>query len=107
MAEEQGGTLKPISPARVAQELRKLSSERAAGGVKPDEYEHRKERPGSREEVGARRDGIVKIHAVDSFLQSPRMKTIFFDFGKRFGKDFRLIISGIRNLESGICNRIR
>jgi hypothetical protein len=30
-----------ISPARVAQELRKLSSERAAGGVKPDEYEHR------------------------------------------------------------------
>ena len=41
MAEEQGGTLKPISPARVAQELRKLSSERTAGGVKPDEYEHR------------------------------------------------------------------
>jgi len=41
MAEEQGGSLKQISPARVAQELRKLSSERAAGGVKPDEYEHR------------------------------------------------------------------
>ena len=41
MAEEQGGTLKPISPERVAQELRKLSSERAAGGVQPDEYEHR------------------------------------------------------------------
>ena len=41
MAEEQGSNLKPITPARVAQELRKLSSERAVGGVKPDEYEHR------------------------------------------------------------------
>jgi hypothetical protein len=41
MADEQAGKLKPITPARVAEELRKLSSERAAGGVKPDEYEHR------------------------------------------------------------------
>jgi hypothetical protein len=41
MAEQQGGNLKPITPARVAEELRKLSGERAAGGVKPDEYEHR------------------------------------------------------------------
>ena len=41
MADQQGGNLKPVTPARVADELRKLSSERAAGGVKPDEYEHR------------------------------------------------------------------
>jgi hypothetical protein len=41
MADEQGGNLKPVTPARVADELRKLSRERAAGGVKPDEYEHR------------------------------------------------------------------
>jgi hypothetical protein len=41
MADEQAGKLKPITPALVAEELRKLSSERAAGGVKPDEYEHR------------------------------------------------------------------
>jgi hypothetical protein len=41
MADEQGDKLKPVTPARVAQELRRLSSERAAGDVKPDEYEHR------------------------------------------------------------------
>ena len=41
MADEQGGTLKPVTPARVAEELRKLSSQRASGGLKPDEYEHR------------------------------------------------------------------
>lgn len=41
MADQQGDKLKPVTPARVADELRKLSSERAAGGVKPDEYEHR------------------------------------------------------------------
>jgi hypothetical protein len=41
MAEQKGGNLKPVTPARVADELRKLSTERAAGGVKPDEYEHR------------------------------------------------------------------
>ena len=41
MAEQKGGNLKPVTPARVADELRKLSSDRAAGGVKPDEYEHR------------------------------------------------------------------
>ena len=41
MADQQGDKLKPITPARVAEELKKLSSERAAGGVRPDEYEHR------------------------------------------------------------------
>ncbi|MEP6687826.1 MAG: hypothetical protein ABJC36_05710 [Gemmatimonadales bacterium] len=41
MADQQGDKLKPVTPTRVADELRKLSSERAAGGVKPDEYEHR------------------------------------------------------------------
>jgi len=38
---EQKGDLKPVTPARVAQELRKLSSQRASGELKPDEYEHR------------------------------------------------------------------
>ena len=41
MADQQGGNLKPVTPARVADELRKLSRDRASGGVKPDEYEHR------------------------------------------------------------------
>ncbi|HUR94284.1 MAG TPA: hypothetical protein VMY76_06860 [Gemmatimonadales bacterium] len=40
MAEQQGD-LKPVTPARVADELRKLSSQRASGGLKADEYEHR------------------------------------------------------------------
>jgi hypothetical protein len=41
MAEQQSGSLKPITPARVAEELRKLSGMRAEGTIKPDEYEHR------------------------------------------------------------------
>jgi hypothetical protein len=41
MAEQQGGALKPISPARVAEELRKLSAARKNGELEPDEYEHR------------------------------------------------------------------
>jgi hypothetical protein len=40
-ADQQGGTLKPITPARVAEELRKLSSQRKEGKLEPDEYEHR------------------------------------------------------------------
>jgi hypothetical protein len=40
-ADQQGGTLKPITPARVAEELRKLSTQRANGELKADEYEHR------------------------------------------------------------------
>lgn len=40
MADQQGN-LKPVTPARVAEELRKLSSLRASDNIKPDEYEHR------------------------------------------------------------------
>jgi hypothetical protein len=40
-ADQQGGTLKPITPARIAEELRKLSSQRKSGELKADEYEHR------------------------------------------------------------------
>lgn len=40
MAEQQGD-LKPVTPARVAEELRALSSRRASGGLQADEYEHR------------------------------------------------------------------
>lgn len=41
MAEQQSGSLKPITPARVAEELRKLSGMRSEGTIRPDEYEHR------------------------------------------------------------------
>jgi hypothetical protein len=41
MADQEGGNLKPVTPARVAEELRKLSTHRASGELKPDEYEHR------------------------------------------------------------------
>ena len=41
MADQEGGKLKPVTPARVAEELRKLSSMRASDTIKPDEYEHR------------------------------------------------------------------
>ena len=41
MADQQGGDLKPITPARVADELRKLSTQRASGDLEADEYEHR------------------------------------------------------------------
>ena len=40
-ADQQGGTLKPITPARVAEELRKLSKMREEGQLDADEYEHR------------------------------------------------------------------
>jgi hypothetical protein len=40
-ADQQGGTLRPITPARIAEELRKLSSQRKSGELKSDEYEHR------------------------------------------------------------------
>jgi hypothetical protein len=40
-AEKQEGALKPVTPARVAEELRKLSSQRKDGTLAADEYEHR------------------------------------------------------------------
>jgi hypothetical protein len=40
-ADQQGGALKPVTPARVAEELKKLSSQREDGKLAPDEYEHR------------------------------------------------------------------
>lgn len=39
--EQQGGALKPVSPARVAEEVRRLSAGRKAGELAADEYEHR------------------------------------------------------------------
>src|SRR5512134_433403 len=41
MASDQGGTLKPVSPARVAEELTRLSAGRKSGDLDKDEYEHR------------------------------------------------------------------
>ena len=35
------GNLKPIAPTRVAEELKRLSSQRASGELDADEYEHR------------------------------------------------------------------
>jgi hypothetical protein len=40
-ADKQGGALKPVTPARVAEELTKLSTQRRDGKLEPDEYEHR------------------------------------------------------------------
>lgn len=40
-SEEQGGTLKPVAPSRVAEELRRLSARRKAGELDASEYEHR------------------------------------------------------------------
>jgi hypothetical protein len=40
-ADQQGGALKPVTPARVADELRKLSTMRKNGELDADEYEHR------------------------------------------------------------------
>jgi hypothetical protein len=40
-ADQQGGGLKPVTPARVAEELRRLCSQRKEGKLAPDEYEHR------------------------------------------------------------------
>ena len=39
--DQQGGALKPITPASVAEELKRLSSQRKEGKLEPDEYEHR------------------------------------------------------------------
>jgi hypothetical protein len=41
MADQQESKLKPVTPARVADELRKLSGMKADNTIKPDEYEHR------------------------------------------------------------------
>ncbi|HEX2635806.1 MAG TPA: hypothetical protein VHL81_01670 [Gemmatimonadales bacterium] len=74
MADKQEGELKPVTPARVAEELRRLSSQRASGDLEPDEYEHRFARmvselrdrriDGSRQEILATlspllKDGVV------------------------------------------------
>ena len=40
-ADKQEGALKPVTPARVAEELKKLSDQRKEGKLEPDEYEHR------------------------------------------------------------------
>jgi hypothetical protein len=40
-ADQQGGALKPVTPTRVAEEVRKLNSQRKAGQLDKDEYEHR------------------------------------------------------------------
>ena len=40
-ADQQGGALKPVTPARVAEELTKLSNQRKEGKLEADEYEHR------------------------------------------------------------------
>lgn len=40
-ADQKGGALKPVTPARVAEELRKLSTQRKDSQLTPDEYEHR------------------------------------------------------------------
>lgn len=40
-AEKKEGALKPVTPARVAEELKKLSAQRKEGRLEPDEYEHR------------------------------------------------------------------
>lgn len=40
-ADQQGGALKPVTPARVAEELKRLSSQRKEGKLDADEYEHR------------------------------------------------------------------
>jgi hypothetical protein len=41
MADQQESKLKAITPARVAEELRKLSSMKTNNTIKADEYEHR------------------------------------------------------------------
>jgi hypothetical protein len=40
-ADQQGGALKPVTPARVADELRRLCTQRKNGKLDADEYEHR------------------------------------------------------------------
>jgi chorismate mutase len=39
--DKQEGALKPVTPARVAEELTRLSTQRKEGKLEPDEYEHR------------------------------------------------------------------
>jgi hypothetical protein len=41
MADQQESKLKPVTPARVADELRKLGGMKASNTIKADEYEHR------------------------------------------------------------------
>ncbi len=41
MADPQEGALKPVTPARVASELTKISAQRQNGELDKDEYEHR------------------------------------------------------------------
>ena len=64
-ADQQGGTLKPVTPARVADELRKLSAMRGDGQLDADEYEHRFSRMISelreRRIEGSRQDIIATI----------------------------------------------
>jgi len=84
MAEEQGGTLKPVAPARVAAELKRLSDGRASGEFDRDEYEHRFSRmiselrerriEGNRQEIIAAIKPLLddgRIHAAeyDRFVQ--------------------------------------
>jgi hypothetical protein len=40
-ADQQGGALKPVTPTRVAEELRRLNAQRKDGKLDADEYEHR------------------------------------------------------------------
>jgi hypothetical protein len=40
-ADQQGGALKPVKPARVAEELKKICTQRKDGTLSADEYEHR------------------------------------------------------------------
>ena len=40
-ADKQEGALRPVTPARVAEELKKLSAQRKEGKLDPNEYEHR------------------------------------------------------------------
>jgi hypothetical protein len=41
MSDPQGGQLKPVSPTRVAEELKRLSAQRQSGELDRDKYEHR------------------------------------------------------------------
>jgi hypothetical protein len=41
MSDPQGGQLKPVSPTRVAEELKRLSEQRERGELDKTKYEHR------------------------------------------------------------------
>jgi hypothetical protein len=41
MSDPQGGTLKPVTPARVAEELRRLSAARKSGEIDATSYDQR------------------------------------------------------------------